>query len=169
MDPNASTPVDLETVEVVHGTIHTEPGQPGHGPGSKIDVTPEEAARLEADGAVRRVAPVVEEAAPVPPAPVSKRKTAAKAKAAAAKAEAAPAQSGDGPPAGDDLILAVAEVIASPAALDPETDFTADGPPRVDALERELGYGITEADRDAAWALHNEKSADGGADGTAGA
>ena len=55
-------------------------------------------------------------------------------------------------------IAAIAEAIAG---LDPDDGklFTKAGPPRVKVLEKLLGYDITEAERDAAWALILERKA----------
>ena len=55
-------------------------------------------------------------------------------------------------------IAAIAEAIAG---LDPEDKklFTKAGPPRVNVLEKRLGYDITEDERDAAWELFLEKKA----------
>lgn len=58
-------------------------------------------------------------------------------------------------PEGDALMAAIAAAVGE---LDAESDdhFTKDDVPKVEALERVLGYGISAAERDAAWATVNE-------------
>jgi hypothetical protein len=52
-------------------------------------------------------------------------------------------------PEGAELTEAITAAIAK---LDPDEDFTSKGLPSVPALEKKLGYQITSAERNAAWA-----------------
>ena len=105
-------------------TCYLKPDDKGIPPGTIFDLEAEEAKPLIARGIL---------------------KDAAK-KAAPAQSEAesgAPEK-----PKGDDLTAAIAGAIKG---LDKKT-FGADGKPDVKALEAALGYDITAAERDAAWA-----------------
>lgn len=51
------------------------------------------------------------------------------------------------------------QIIAAIKALNPETDFTAGGKPKVDVLASVVGFDISADERDAAWQAYQESSA----------
>lgn len=50
-------------------------------------------------------------------------------------------------------------LVAAMDGLDPEEDFTGQGKPSTAALSEKLGYVVTGAERDAAWAAHEKAKA----------
>jgi hypothetical protein len=59
----------------------------------------------------------------------------------------------------DDMPNKLQQIVAAIGNLNPETDFTGGGKPKVEALEAVLGFDISAEERDAAWQASEEPPA----------